>query len=136
MQNHNRDETSKRFFEVLVVEDEPSIRRIMSMQLKQLGLKVDVAKDGLEAVHCVENRQYDLIFMDVQMPNMSGIQASIAIRNYERQNGLSAVPIIATTAGGATRAECSQAGMTDYLQKPIDLSKLKDVLEKVLCEAG
>ncbi|MBS1953295.1 MAG: response regulator [Cyanobacteria bacterium SZAS-4] len=119
----------KRGLEFLVVEDDSTIRKIMCLQLKIFGLKVDHAQNGVEAVRCVENRRYDMIFMDIQMPEMNGIDATAWIRNHEVSNGHAPVPIVATTAGGATKQQCLDAGMNGYIEKPVDIHKLIDAFQ-------
>lgn len=119
---------------VLVVEDEGALRMLMTGQLEQLGFSVDSAEDGIAAVRLYETNRYCMIFMDIEMPKMNGLQATAAIRSHEKQLHLKPLPIIATTAGGASRELCLTIGMTDYLDKPIDLPKLKRVIEKWTCD--
>ncbi len=126
MQQTECHKRKKRGLEFLVVEDDSTIRKIMCLQLKIFGLKVDHAQNGVEAVRCVENRRYDMIFMDIQMPEMNGIVAATTIRSHELSQGHPPVPIVATTAGGATRQQCLDAGMNGYIEKPVDLNKLID----------
>lgn len=132
MEQDNINADEKRLFQVLVVDDDPSMRLLMSKQLEQFGIKVDCAANGLEAVRHVENSQYVLIFMDIQMPHMNGLEAAEAIRIHEKSNGYPSVPIIATTAGGATMEQCLEVGMTGYIQKPIDSQKLEKILSQIL----
>ncbi len=126
---HSECKQKKRGLEFLVVEDDSTIRKIMCLQLKIFGLKVDHAQNGVEAVRCVENRRYDMIFMDIQMPEMNGIDATATIRNHELSNGHPPVPIVATTAGGATRQQCLDAGMNGFIEKPVDIGKLIDAFQ-------
>jgi len=129
MQHTECHKSNKRGLEFLVVEDDLTIRKIMCLQLKIFGLKVDHAENGVEAIRCVENRRYDVIFMDIQMPEMNGIDATAKIRDHELSNGHPPVLIVATTAGGATKQECLDAGMNDYIEKPVDIHKLIDVFQ-------
>ncbi len=126
MQHTECNKRKKRGLEFLVVEDDSTIRKIMCLQLKIFGLKVDHAQNGVEAIRCVENRRYDMIFMDIQMPEMNGIDATTTIRNHESSNGHPPVPIVATTAGGASKQECLDAGMNGFIEKPVDIDKLID----------
>jgi CheY-like chemotaxis protein len=128
------DSNANRHFLVLVVEDELALRLIMRKQLNQFGFNVDFAEDGIAAFRQVEKKEYCLIFMDIQMPHMNGIQATAVIRNYEEEQGSAPTPIIATAAGGATKKLCLAVGMTDYLQKPVTREKLKQVLERWECK--
>jgi len=131
-QDDNCNANSKRLFQVLVVDDDPSQRLIMSKHLEHFGIKVDCATNGFEAVRQVENSQYVLIFMDIQMPHMNGLQAAEAIRIHEKTKGHPSVPIIATTAGGATLEQCLEVGMTGFLQKPVDSATLEKILSQIL----
>ncbi|HEY9684335.1 MAG TPA: response regulator [Drouetiella sp.] len=132
MQISNCHEKQKRGLEFLVVDDDHTIRKIMRLQLKPFGLKVDVAEDGAQAVQHARNFRYDVIFMDIQMPKMNGIVATTAIRNLEVEHGYAPAHIIATTGGGATREQCLDAGMNDYLQKPVGFDKLVEILYHLL----
>jgi CheY-like chemotaxis protein len=115
---------------ILVVDDEKALRLLMRIQLEQFGFKVDQSEHGIAAVRQFENNRYCLIFMDIQMPHMNGLQATAAIRSHEKQLRRTPTPIIATTAGGASRELCLTVGMSDYLEKPIDMKKLERILEK------
>ena len=126
---HTECKEKKRGLEFLVVEDDSTIRKIMHIQLKLFGLKVDCAQNGVEAVRCVENYRYDIIFMDIQMPEMNGIEATTTIRNHEVSQGHPPAVIVATTAGGATKQQCLDAGMNGYVEKPVDIHKLIDVFQ-------
>ncbi len=130
---------------VLLVEDHPINRRVATEIMENAGILVDTATDGLEAIKAIQRTDYDAVFMDVQMPNMDGIEATKAIRKFETGNSelgtrnsepVSSfkfqVPIIAMTAHAMTgdREKCLEAGMNDYIAKPIDHNKLFAVLKK------
>jgi two-component system, sensor histidine kinase and response regulator len=102
---------------VLVAEDNATNQKVIVMRLTRLGCVVDVANDGLEAVEAASSTAYDLILMDCQMPIMDGFQASRAIR----QRGGRRVPVVALTANAmeGERERCLDAGMDDYLAKPV-----------------
>ena len=104
---------------VLVAEDEPTNRDIVAAILEEAGLHVDLAEDGVQAVERFQQSSYDLILMDMQMPNMDGLSASRAIRALP--NGRQ-IPIIATTANAFTedKERCLAVGMNDFISKPID----------------
>ena len=115
---------------ILLVEDNPVNCEIMQAMLGKLGLQVDVAEDGQQAVEAYRNVDYQAILMDCQLPVMDGFQATIAIRNIEQQRGGEPVPIIAITAGvlPEEREHCFTCGMDDYLEKPVKLDRLRDKL--------
>jgi CheY-like chemotaxis protein/HPt (histidine-containing phosphotransfer) domain-containing protein len=98
--------------------------------LEKLGCRVDVASDGREAVEMVGRLPYDLVFMDCQMPEMDGYEATAAIR--KRGDERARVPIVAMTADAivGTRQRCLDAGMDGYLSKPITASALREVLQR------
>jgi signal transduction histidine kinase/DNA-binding response OmpR family regulator len=114
---------------VLVAEDDPANRKIVSLLLERFGCTVDLAGDGAEAVAMARMGYYDLIFMDCQMPEMDGYEATARIRRHER-GSQERVPIIALTASAmqGDRDRCLEAGMDDYLAKPVSRSQLEKML--------
>ena len=112
---------------VLLAEDEPINQEVARILLEEIGLQVDVAEDGQQAVEMAGKRVYSAILMDMQMPNMSGVEATIAIRE-----GGGKIPIVAMTANAFAedRAQCLEAGMNDFLTKPVDPEHLYEVLLK------
>ena len=113
---------------ILVAEDNATNQKLAQKVLGKLGYTSDIAKHGKEVLEMVSNKNYDIILMDVQMPEMDGLEASRMIRMC-----LSIQPvIIAMTANTlqGDREACLQAGMDDYISKPIRLEELVDVLEK------
>jgi CheY-like chemotaxis protein len=121
---------SSEAFEVLVVEDNEINRRVAVRHLEKLGCRVKTVVDGLEAVRSVEEGRFDLVFMDCQMPNMDGFEATGRIRALT--SAASAVPIVALTAHAMAgdREKCLQAGMSDYLAKPLDAAELAAVVDR------
>jgi PAS domain S-box-containing protein len=117
---------------ILLAEDNIVNQKVACRILENSGHRVDVAADGQAAVDAWRTGRYDLILMDCQMPVMDGYEASRKIRELEAGNAR--IPIIALTAHamkGADR-ECAEAGMDDYLSKPIDKERLKTCLERWL----
>jgi PAS domain S-box-containing protein len=119
---------------LLLVEDQDINRRVTVLQLAELGYQnVDTAVNGVEAVRAVRENRYDLVLMDVQMPETDGFAATKAIRAAERETGEHTI-IIALTASALQddRRACLDAGMDDYLAKPLRLHGLRSVLERWL----
>jgi signal transduction histidine kinase/CheY-like chemotaxis protein/HAMP domain-containing protein len=121
---------------VLVVDDSTVNQQVAVAMLTRLGFRVDVAGDGLEALRAANSTSYDLILMDCQLPEMDGYAACSEIRRLEA--GLRHTPIIAMTAYamGGDRERCLQAGMDDYLAKPVDPDELETVIQRWLPGAG
>lgn len=124
---------SSRSAKVLVVEDNAVNRKVAARLLERLGHDVDCACNGKEAVAMAQMNSYDLVFMDVQMPEMDGYAATAAIREWQQRHGV-ATPIIAMTAHAmeGDRERCLEAGMDDYLSKPVTLNRLSQMLERWL----
>jgi signal transduction histidine kinase/ActR/RegA family two-component response regulator len=118
---------------ILVVEDNLLNQKVAVHQLERLGCSVDVAGDGLEALTRIEQTTYDLVFMDLQMPRMDGIQATQAIRERERANG-HRLPIVAMTAHAfpEDRKRCLDAGMDDHVTKPLIDDALQAVIQRLM----
>ncbi len=116
---------------ILLVEDNPINQKVALEILKETGALIDVADNGRKAVAAVRKNRYDLVLMDVQMPEMDGIQATRIIRG---ELEITSLPIIALTAHTmeGDREECLRAGMSDYLPKPIDREQLFRVIQRRL----
>ena len=117
---------------ILLAEDNITNQQVALGMLKKLGLSADAVADGREAVEALKNLPYDLVLMDVQMPEMDGLTATREIRNskFETRN----VPIIAMTAHAmeGDKERCLEAGMNDYVAKPVSSQALAEALEKWL----
>jgi signal transduction histidine kinase/CheY-like chemotaxis protein len=116
---------------ILLAEDNPVNQRVAQRMLEKLGHSVVVASNGREAVDALEGARFDAVLMDMQMPEMDGLQATGAIRTREIMQGLARIPVIALTANAmkGDREKCLMAGMDAYLSKPIKSAELKDALD-------
>ena len=121
---------------VLVAEDNMINQKLITRILQEQGMDVDLADNGQEAFDKRQNNDYDLIFMDVQMPVMDGIEATHSIHEYEKSKALKHVPIIALTANAlkGDRERFLAAGMDEYITKPIETEELHYVLNKFLSD--
>jgi PAS domain S-box-containing protein len=122
----------RRALRLLLAEDNDVNQRIGVAMLRRLGHSVLVVENGRDAVEAARGGRFDAVLMDVQMPEMSGFDATRAIRDAERDSN-GHVPIIALTAHAmqGDRARCMEAGMDDYLTKPLTMDALAAVLERV-----
>jgi PAS domain S-box-containing protein len=118
---------------ILLVEDNPINQKVAAMQLKKLGLNVQTASNGEEALNKLAASNYSLILMDCQMPVIDGFEATRRIRLLEA-NSPRHIPIVAMTANAmqGDRELCLAAGMDDYLAKPINLQQLQTILQRWL----
>jgi signal transduction histidine kinase/CheY-like chemotaxis protein len=116
---------------VLLAEDNPVNQLLATKLLEKRGHRVVLVTNGREALAALEKESYDLVFMDVQMPEMGGVEAIVAIREKEKNTG-NHQPVIALTALAmkGDQERCLAAGMDGYLSKPIAVQELDDILEK------
>jgi CheY-like chemotaxis protein/HPt (histidine-containing phosphotransfer) domain-containing protein len=119
---------------ILLAEDNITNQQVALGILKKLGLRADAVANGAEVLKALETLPYDLVLMDVQMPEMDGLEATQHIRNPESVVQNHQVPIIAMTAHAmqGDREKCIEAGMNDYVAKPISPQALVDALDKWL----
>jgi CheY-like chemotaxis protein/HPt (histidine-containing phosphotransfer) domain-containing protein len=122
---------------VLLCDDNLINQKVALRLLQQMGYKSDVANNGLEGLQAIERQPYDLIFMDVQMPEMDGLEATRQIRERQKQPGASGnfksvVAIVAMTANAmqGDREKCLAAGMDDYLAKPVRPEDIRQIIER------
>lgn len=125
---HSAPELPANKLRVLLVEDLPANQMLVTHVLNRRGHDVEVAQNGLQAVELAGQNSFDLVLMDLQMPDMDGFEATAAIRAIP---GVARVPIVALTAHAlpSDRDRCLAAGMDDYLAKPLDIRKLVEVVE-------
>jgi len=119
---------------VLLAEDNPTNQQVALALLKKLGIAASAANNGREAVKALETGSYDLVLMDVQMPELDGLEATRTIRNPGSKVTNHEIPIIAMTAHAmeSDKERCLEAGMNDYLTKPINPKELADTMNKWL----
>jgi signal transduction histidine kinase/ActR/RegA family two-component response regulator len=117
---------------VLLAEDNSVNQRVVGLLLESLGCQVDLAEDGAEAVGRAREVDYDLVLMDCQMPRLDGYDATRAIRRLDEERGRRRTPVVALTAHAlhGDRTKCFEAGMDDFLSKPISLERLRVALVK------
>jgi two-component system, sensor histidine kinase len=129
----NGDVPKKLNLHVLVAEDNKANQKFMSIILKKLGLTFDIVSDGFEAMESFKVSKYDAILMDENMPNMSGIETTKKILEYEKENNLKHTIIVALTANAlkGDRERFIEAGMDEYLTKPLNKHKLIDILSRL-----
>jgi CheY-like chemotaxis protein len=121
---HSLSDTRPRPLDILLADDNPVNCKLAAIMLEKAGHRIDVVEDGQAAIEAVSARPYDLVLMDVQMPEMDGLEATRRIRALGAVRG--DVPIVAVTAN-AMRGDdhrCLEAGMNDYITKPIDRARL------------
>jgi two-component system sensor histidine kinase/response regulator len=116
---------------VLVAEDNERLQRLLRLQFNDLGVAVTFVSDGRQALEALRDRSYSMVFMDCQMPNLDGLEATKLIRHEERLTGKH-VPITAMTANAFAedRVACLEAGMDDYLSKPVKMADLRAMIER------
>ena len=127
-------QSSDRALRVLLAEDNPVNQMVVVRLLEKLGHCVHVAANGREAVRLFGNDYYDAVLMDVQMPEIDGLEATRLIRQAEAASGSGRhAPVIALTANAMSGDEqiCIKAGMDGYLSKPLDLQTLADTLNRI-----
>ncbi|HEX5959993.1 MAG TPA: ATP-binding protein [Rhodanobacteraceae bacterium] len=122
---------------VLLVEDHPVNQKVAQKLLERLGLSVDVADNGEVALEKMNRQDYAMVLMDCQMPVLDGYSTTRRIREIENEQGKPRLPVIAMTAHAMSgdRERCLQAGMDDYLSKPLDRQLLEQTLARWMQQA-
>jgi CheY-like chemotaxis protein len=115
---------------ILLAEDNPVNQKVAIGMLQSLGYKADVATNGIEVLQALERQHYDVVLMDVQMPEMDGYEATCCIR--KRKPSEKQPWIIAMTAYAleGDKEECFKAGMNEYIRKPIKITELQEALDR------
>ncbi len=113
---------------ILIAEDNPVNQKVAQLMLQRLGHRADLAANGQEVLRAMENRAYDLVLMDIQMPDMNGIEATKHIRSRWQQGP----KIIAITSFDPEfcREQCFSAGVDDFINKPIRMNELGAAIER------
>lgn len=121
-------------FEILIAEDNPVSQQMLRKFASTLHCKADIAANGFEVLNALKKKDYKIVLMDVEMPEMDGLEATRKIREDDSDVLNHSIPIIAMTGHSGTEAEnaCRDAGMNGILSKPIDLSQLKKGLDDYL----
>lgn len=114
---------------ILLAEDNVSSQKVTLAMLKRLGYSADAVANGLEALQALGRQHYDIVLMDVRMPEMDGLEAAQIIRKRWPKNGLKVIAITAYALEG-DREKCLDAGMDDYISKPVKLDELAKVLSR------
>jgi len=128
---HVAEDPSVAALRVLVVEDNPVNQKVALMMLARLGVRADIAGNGREAVELLNAKPYDLVFMDCQMPEMSGYEATSEIRRVDGPNRHVRIVAMTADAFAGSRERCLEAGMDDFITKPVKLDELARALQSV-----
>lgn len=119
---------------VLIGEDNKNIQKLLAIMLDELGFSADFEENGIDVFEKYKRKHYDIILMDVNMPVTSGIESLKMIRNYEKENSVDRIPVIALTAKAISgdRENLLSEGMDDYIAKPFNMGNLVDVISKFI----
>lgn len=140
-QKRNRRDSGKRVFNaklslanplrILLAEDNPVNQKVALLLLKRMGYSADIANNGLEVLEALDRQKYDVILMDVQMPEMDGLEASRQICAQWSKNDRPKIIAMTANAMSGDRELCLRAGMDDYLSKPVQVQALQQALQTV-----
>lgn len=121
--------------EILLVEDNLLNQKVVTFNLRKHNFNVTAVVNGNEALEIAKNKKFDLILMDIMLPEMDGYEITIEIRKFEKENNeKNPVPIIALTANALDndRNKCYEAGMNEYLSKPFTSEELISAIQKFI----
>ena len=123
---------------ILVVDDDPSIREILSIQLARLGYEVTTASDGLEAIEAFKTSAPDVILLDLMMPRLDGLASCQKMRALEKKSGAKRTPVLFLTARDSTHDKTSAAlsGGDEFVPKPVSIQELRERLDAVFLKMG
>lgn len=120
---------------ILLIEDNLLNQKVVLFNLKKLNYNITAITNGREALEHAKTNSYDLILMDIMLPEMNGMEITEEIRIFEKENGIeNPVPIIALTANtyDNDREKCLSVGMNEYLAKPFNAQQLIDMIKKFI----
>ncbi len=121
--------------EILLVEDNVLNQKVVTFNLRKQNYNVTTVSNGIDAINKVKSEVFDLILMDIMLPEMDGFEITAEIRKFENESGTeSQIPIVALTANTLDndREKCIQAGMDEYLAKPFTAQELIAVIQKFI----
>jgi CheY-like chemotaxis protein len=133
--NIDKDIIEKGKYNILIVEDNKINQKLLVTILNKIGnFNIEIANDGLEGHKKVETKDFHVIFMDIDMPNMNGVEATIEIRKFEKEYKDIRIPIICLTANALSQNKeiFLSKGMDYYTTKPIDVEEVKEYLIEAL----
>jgi len=116
---------------ILLAEDNAVNQKLALKLLSQMGYRADVAGNGLEAIEAIERQKYDVVLMDVQMPEMDGLEASRQICSRWPRGKRPRIVAMTANAMQGDRERCLEAGMDDYVSKPVRVGELVNALNRV-----
>ncbi len=116
---------------ILLVEDDLANQEVMQLLLLSLDYQVDVADNGLEALQALRRKAYDVVLMDIQMPEMDGLEATRCIVQEWLPSERPWIIALSADSTSAVQAACQVVGMDDYLSKPFELEKLVEALARM-----
>jgi PAS domain S-box-containing protein len=129
--SHSSNYAVERPLRILVAEDNPVNQQVTVLLLSQLGYRVDVAADGLAALNTLKRQSYDVVFMDMNMPEMDGLEASRRIHQEWANETRPWIVALTASALESDQLECRNAGTDDFVSKPVELNDLRAALERM-----